>query len=93
MFVLVTEDGLECKSEDSQRWNGIRATIEVLSGKYMFEVEVVEGLRKGTNGGSTNGSLQICLLFDRGTFWVPPSTYFNLPKSARAYLFPNICRK
>ncbi|CAE7817129.1 DDX1 [Symbiodinium sp. CCMP2456] len=44
MFVLVTEDGLECKSEDDKRWNGIRATIEVMQGCYMFEVEVVEGL-------------------------------------------------
>ena len=23
MFVLVTEDGMECKSEDDKRWNGI----------------------------------------------------------------------
>lgn len=22
MFVLVTEDGMECKSEDDKRWNG-----------------------------------------------------------------------
>ena len=37
-FVLVTEDGLEVKSEDSQKFNGIRATLEVTGGKYMFEV-------------------------------------------------------
>lgn len=46
MFVLVTEDGFECKSEDDKRWNGIRATIEVMQGAYMFEVEVVEGLMR-----------------------------------------------
>ncbi|CAK0796045.1 unnamed protein product, partial [Prorocentrum cordatum] len=46
MFVLVTEDGLECKSDDDKRWNGIRATIEVLNGKYMYEVEVVEGMMR-----------------------------------------------
>ena len=28
------------------------------------------------------------MLFDRGTLWVLPLTYFYLPKSARAYLFP-----
>lgn len=25
MFVLVTEDGMECKSEDDKRWNGSRS--------------------------------------------------------------------
>ena len=45
--------------------------------------------RKGTNGVSTNGVTANCMfLFDRGTFWVLPLTYFYLPKSARAYLFP-----
>ena len=28
------------------------------------------------------------MLFDRELFWVLPLTYFYLPKSARAYLFP-----
>ena len=28
------------------------------------------------------------MIFDRGTFWVLPLTYFYLPKSARAHLFP-----
>lgn len=52
MFCLVTEDGMECKSEDDKRWNGIRATMEVMSGAYMFEVEVVEGLlRVGWSAG------------------------------------------
>mmetsp|Transcript_35620 Transcript_35620/g.81633 ORF Transcript_35620/g.81633 Transcript_35620/m.81633 type:complete len:872 (+) Transcript_35620:48-2663(+) len=44
MFVLVTEDGMECKSDDDKRWNGIRGTIEVMQGKYMYEAEVVEGM-------------------------------------------------
>ena len=44
--------------------------------------------RKGTNGLSTNGVTAIFMFFDRGTFWVLPLTYFCLPKSARAYLFP-----
>lgn len=44
MFVLVTEDGLECKSDDSKKFNGIRATTEVMSGKYQYEVEIIEGL-------------------------------------------------
>lgn len=52
MFVLVTEDGMECKSEDDKRWNGVRATVEVTQGAYMFEVEVVEGLlRVGWSAG------------------------------------------
>lgn len=44
MFVLVTEDGLECKTDVEYKWNGIRATIEVTSGKYMYEVLIVDGL-------------------------------------------------
>ena len=34
------------------------------------------------------GSLQVVMFFDRGTFGVLPLTYFYIPKSARAYLFP-----
>ena len=30
--------------------------------------------------------------FDRGTFRVLPLTYFYLPKSASAYLFPNLSK-
>ena len=44
--------------------------------------------RKGTNGVNTNGVSAILMLFDRGTFWALPLTCFCLPKSARAYLFP-----
>lgn len=52
MFVLVTEDGLDCKSDNDKRWNGIRGTIEVMQGKYMYEVEIVEGLiRVGWSAG------------------------------------------
>ena len=43
--------------------------------------------RKGTNGVSANGVSEFCV-FDGGTFWVLPLTYFYLPKRARAYLFP-----
>ena len=43
---------------------------------------------KGTNGASTNGVTANFIFFDRGPFWVLPLTYFYLPKSARAYLFP-----
>ena len=42
---------------------------------------------KGTNGVSTNGVTASSMLFDTGTFWVLPLTYFHLPKSARAYRF------
>jgi len=44
-YVLVTEDGLEAKSDDERRWNGIRGTVEILNGKYQYEVEITtEGL-------------------------------------------------
>ena len=50
---------------------------------------VVDGVRKGTNGVSINGvTANFVFSFDRGTFWVLPLTYFCLPQSARAYLFP-----
>ena len=53
---------------------------------YMGEAVV---LRKGTSGVSTNGVTAISFMFfDRGTFWLPSFTYFYLPKSASAYLFP-----
>ena len=44
--------------------------------------------RKGTDGVGTNGVSANLICFDRGTFWVLPLTYLCLPKSARAYLFP-----
>ena len=43
---------------------------------------------KGQMGSALIGSLQISCFFDGGTFWVLPLTYYYLPKSARAYLFP-----
>ena len=45
--------------------------------------------RKGTNGISTNGVTANFIFFERGTIWVLLLTYFYLPKSARAYLFPH----
>jgi len=52
-YVRIQGDGLECKSEDDRRWYGVRATFGVLKGKYMFEVEVIEGLvRVGWSSGS-----------------------------------------
>ena len=45
-------------------------------------------IRKGTNGVSTDGVTANYISFDTGTFWVLPLTYFYLPTSARAYLFP-----
>eukprot|EP00929_Paragymnodinium_shiwhaense_P096816 TRINITY_DN5851_c0_g1_i1.p1 TRINITY_DN5851_c0_g1~~TRINITY_DN5851_c0_g1_i1.p1 ORF type:complete len:868 (+),score=246.36 TRINITY_DN5851_c0_g1_i1:131-2734(+) len=60
MFVLVTEDGLECKCDDDKRWNGIRATIEIVQGKYMFEVEIIEGMtRVGWSAGFAKHELGI----------------------------------
>ena len=41
--------------------------------------------RKGTNGVTANFMFSF---LHRGTFWVLPLAYFYIPKSARAYLFP-----
>ena len=49
--------------------------------------ETIE-VRRGRNEVSTSGTTANLSFFDRGTFWVLPSTYLYLPKSARAYLFP-----
>ena len=46
------------------------------------------GFGKGSNGVSTNGVTANFKFLDRGTFWVLPLAYFCIPKSARAYLFP-----
>ena len=53
-----------------------------------FRSGLAGATRKGTNGFSTNVAKTIFMFFDRGTLWVLPLTYFYLPKSARAYLFP-----
>ena len=47
-------------------------------------------IRKGTTGVSNNGVTANFMFFDRGTFGVLPLTYFYIPPSARAYLFPNL---
>mmetsp|Transcript_175329 Transcript_175329/g.562407 ORF Transcript_175329/g.562407 Transcript_175329/m.562407 type:complete len:830 (-) Transcript_175329:90-2579(-) len=60
MLMRVTEDGLECKSEDTKRWCGVRATHDVRDGMYMYEVEAVEGLiRVGWSASSTDLELGI----------------------------------
>ena len=49
---------------------------------------------KGRMGSALMESLQNFVLFDRINLWVRPLTYFYIPKSARACLFPqsvNIC--
>ena len=43
---------------------------------------------KGRMGSALMGSLQIACVCYGWTFWVLPLTYFYLPKSASAYLFP-----
>ena len=48
----------------------------------------VKTFGKGQMGSALMGSLQIPW-FLTGTFWSLPLTYFCLPKSARAYRFPN----
>jgi len=44
-FQVSLEDGGNfCSSPDDRHWAGVRATAGVLHGKYMYEIEVVEGL-------------------------------------------------
>ena len=50
-------------------------------------VILFNGLRKGTNGVSTNGVTAI-YVWTEGLVWVLPLTYFYIPKSARAYPVP-----
>ena len=46
-----------------------------------------------TNGVSTNGVTAKFRLFDRGTFWVLPLTYFYLPKKVPGRtFFPNLSK-
>ena len=47
---------------------------------------------KGTNGVSTNGVTANFMVFDRVASWVLPLTYFDIPKSVRAYLLPQSVR-
>ena len=48
--------------------------------------------RKGTNEVSTTGVTVNVMFFDRGTFWALSLAYFYLPKSARAFRFPNLSK-
>ena len=48
----------------------------------------VRELGKGQMGSALNGVTANLIFFDRGAFWAFPLAYFYLPKSARAYLFP-----
>ena len=51
-------------------------------------LDVQRGARKGTNGVSTDGVTATFMFFDRGTFWVLPLPYLNIPKGARVHLSP-----
>ena len=67
-------------------------TVQLVGTADLRALEVTgatcEMTRKGTNGVGTDGVTASLQLFDSGTFWVLQLTYFYLPKSARAYLFP-----
>ena len=53
----------------------------------------VRSIRKGTNGFSTNGVTANLFLFEGGTFWVLPLTYFCLPqKVPGCTFFPNLSK-
>ena len=69
--------------------NGVIVVIGVIAVMVVIVViAIVRFTRKGTNWVSTNGATANSVFFDRGTVWVLPLTYFYIPKSARAYLFP-----
>lgn len=42
--VKLGQDGLECSCEEERKWTGVRATTDLIGGRYMYEVEVVEGI-------------------------------------------------
>ena len=59
----------------------------------MIIISNTNNCRKGTTGVSTKWGHCIFLkCFSTGTFWALPLTDFYLPKSARAYFFPNSSR-
>ena len=72
---------------------GVIAALGALrSAKRSSGRKARQALGKGTNGVSTNGVTAFFLFLTRGTFWVLPLSYFYLPKSARAYFFPNLSK-
>ena len=60
------------------------ARLPRLSDVFLFTID------KPSNvvGVSTNGVTANFMFFDKGTFGAVTLTYFYLPKSVRAYLFP-----
>ena len=77
----------------------IHRKVRVLDGREpMFSLDAVDASKsdsmqrkvfgRGQMGSALMGSLRISCSFDRGIFWVLPLTYFYIPRSARAYLFP-----
>ena len=65
-------------------WSSARSTGRRSSTRARAAIHALER----DNWVSTNGVTANFMSFDRGTFWQLPLTYFYLPKSARAYLFP-----
>ena len=63
-------------------------TCESLHSEWTVVWTGLRTIRKGTNVVSTNGVTANFVFFYGGTFWVLPSIFFYLPKSARAYLSP-----
>ena len=59
-------------------------------GRGRAAIKKVRVGRKGTNGVGTKEVTADFCFFDSGTFWVLPLTCLYLPKSARAYLFPDV---
>ena len=68
--------------DDERRWLDL--------GRRAWLLDASKIHRKGTILVSTTGVTAnfMFMFFESGTFWVFPLTYFYLPKSARAYLFP-----
>ena len=56
--------------------------------RHIFMDDRHDSGEKQQMGSALMGLLHFCVFFDRGTFQLLSLTYFYLPKSARAYLFP-----
>ena len=64
-------------------------SLAIAGGGCLLTAGAYVELGKGQMGSALMGSLQMFMFSDRRTFWVLPLTYFYLPKSARAYFFPD----
>eukprot|EP00917_Polyrhabdina_sp_WS-2016_P017033 GHVP01036817.1.p1 GENE.GHVP01036817.1~~GHVP01036817.1.p1 ORF type:complete len:713 (+),score=113.02 GHVP01036817.1:35-2173(+) len=57
--IFISGDGKQCKSESPNKWSGIRADVEVLKGRYMFEVVFEDKTDLARVGWSTSSAKRV----------------------------------